>query len=108
MIPVMRHTLLAASLGAALLATGCFTVGRSFPTHEVVAIEIGKTTRDQMQRTFGEPFREGLEDGQQTWTYGHYRYSLFGNPITRDLVVRFDPRGVVSSYTFNTTEPDDL
>jgi len=47
----MRHALLAASLGAALLATGCFTVGRSFPTHEVTAIEIGKTTRDQIERT---------------------------------------------------------
>jgi hypothetical protein len=104
----MRHAPLAAALGAALLATGCLTVGRSFPTHEVSAIEKGRTTRDQIERTFGEPFRVGLEDGQPTWTYGHYRYSLFGNPVTRDLVVRFDARGVVSSYNFNTTEPDDL
>jgi outer membrane protein assembly factor BamE (lipoprotein component of BamABCDE complex) len=104
----MRRARLASVLGASLLAAGCFTVGRSFPTRQVAAIEVGSTTREQIERTFGEPFRVGLEDGQQTWTYGHYRYSLFGNPVTRDLVLRFDERGVVASYSFNTTEAGDL
>jgi hypothetical protein len=59
-------------------------------------------------RLFGAPWRTGLEDGQQTWTYGHYKYSLFSREKTRDLVVRFDEKNVVVSYTFNSTEPDDL
>ena len=46
-----------------------------------------------------------MDDGDQTWTYGHYRYSLFGEAKTEDLVIRFDKDGVVSSYTFNTTDP---
>ena len=71
-------------------------------------IEIGKTTRLQVQGLFGDPWRTGLEDGETTWTYGHYRYSLFGEGMTRDLVVRFDDRGVVSSYSFNSTVPGDL
>lgn len=104
----MRSPLLAAALGAALLAPGCLNVGRSFPTHEVAQLKIGQTTREQVRRSFGEPFRVGLEDGQPTWTYGHYHYSLFGHSVTRDLVLRFDPKGVVHSYTFNSTEPSDL
>ena len=72
------------------------------------SIQIGETTRDQVYQTFGEPWRRGLEDGQRTWTYGHYRYSVLGASQTRDLVVRFDAEGRVASYSFNSTVPDDL
>ncbi len=48
--------------------------------------------------------RVGIEDGLRTWTYGRYRYRLFGRARTEDLVLRFDAQGVVASYTFNTTE----
>ena len=94
----------AASLLALLLA-GCLTVGRDFPADRVGQIEIGHTTRDEIYRTFGEPWRTGLEDGRRTWTYGRYRYKLFGTTETRDLVVRFDANGVVASYTFNSAPP---
>jgi outer membrane protein assembly factor BamE (lipoprotein component of BamABCDE complex) len=103
------HSFWIASLfvaGVALLA-GCLTVGRDFPAQQVTKLEIGSTTRDQVRELFGHPWRTGVEDGQPTWTYGHYRYSLIGNTRTRDLVVRFDPRGVVASYTFNSTDPED-
>jgi hypothetical protein len=48
----------------------------------------------------------GVEDGQETWTYGKYRYRLFGESSTTDLVVRFGAGGVVASYSFSTTEHD--
>jgi hypothetical protein len=35
-----------------------------------------------------------------------YRVSLFGGGRAKDLAVRFDGSGVVTSYSFNTTEPD--
>jgi outer membrane protein assembly factor BamE (lipoprotein component of BamABCDE complex) len=104
----MRRAWLAAALAVLLVSSGCFTVGWSFPTRPVAGLQIGFTTRNQVRQTFGEPYRVGLEDGQQTWTYLHYRYSAFGPTRTRDLVVRFDESGLVSSYTFNTTEPGDL
>jgi len=97
----------ATALALAILS-GCMTVGRPFPTREVHRIETGKTTRAEVKEVFGEPWRTGLEDGQSTWTYGYYRYTLFGERVTRDLVVRFDGRGVVSSYSFNSSEPDDI
>jgi outer membrane protein assembly factor BamE (lipoprotein component of BamABCDE complex) len=92
--------------GTALL-TGCMTVGREFPAQRVANLEIGATTREQVRGLFGTPWRTGVEDGQQTWTYGHYHYALLGDTRTKDLVVRFDAHDVVASYTFNSTDPKD-
>ena len=89
----------------ALALAGCLTVGREFRSDMVGQIQIGKTTRDEVHRMFGEPWRTGLEDGRRTWTYGHYKYSLFGPARTMDLVIRFDPKGTVASYTFNAAPP---
>lgn len=98
-----------AAIAACLCAgpSGCATVGHEFPVAAVDEIVIGQTTQSDIQRMFGNPWRIGVEDGDTTWTYGHYRYKLFGRAKTRDLVLRFDARGVVSSYTFNTTEHED-
>ena len=96
---------LAATL--ALSAVGCLTIGREFPVDPVQQVEIGVTTRADVQRLFGEPWRVGIEDGSRTWTYALYRFSAFGPEQTRDLVVRFDAAGVVRSYSFNSTHPED-
>jgi hypothetical protein len=85
--------------------SACATVGRDFETARVADIQIGKTTQADIEAMFGKPWRTGIEDGLRTWTYGKYRYSVFSKTSTRDLVVRFDKNNVVSSYTFNTTEP---
>lgn len=101
---------LARGLGLALAAlalSACLTVGRPFDSSRVGQLQIGKTTRDEVHRMFGEPWRTGLEDGRRTWTYGHYRYKLFGVTETQDLVIRFDPKGVVASYTFNAAPPPE-
>lgn len=87
-----------------MTAAGCATVGRDFATHKVEEIEIGETTRAQVEQMFGEPWRTGIEDGKRTWTYGKYRWSAFGDAETTDLVVRFNQDGTVSSYVYNTTE----
>jgi hypothetical protein len=96
-------------LGSVLVAgwlAGCATVGHPFPVERVPEIRIGGTTQAQIETMFGAPWRVGLEDGQTTWTYGRYKYKVFGEAETEDLVVRFDNAGVVASYSFNTTEHD--
>ncbi len=98
--------LVALALTVALCA-GCATIGNEFPVAAVDQIVIGQTTRDDIQRLFGTPWRVGVEDGKPTWTYGHYRYKLFGRAKSRDLLVRFDARNVVASYTFSSTELED-
>jgi hypothetical protein len=95
----------AGMMGVCLLFAACATVGRDFPSSRVSEIEIGKTTQADIEKMFGPPWRTGIEDGQPTWTYGKYKYTLAGKTSTRDLVIRFDKNNVVSSYTFSTTEP---
>jgi len=103
----MKKRILALLLTLALFGAGCATVGREFPAHSVNNIIIGETDRSEIRRMFGEPWRTGIEDGQKTWTYAHYRYSLFGPEQTSDLLIRFDDEGKVVSYSFNTTEEKD-
>ena len=102
-----KWDLLAAGLLAAGLAAGCATIGHDFPAASVHQVTIGQTTQDELLRMLGQPWRTGIEDGKTTWTYGYYKYSLFGRTRSRDLVLRFDDNKVVKSYTFNTTEPQD-
>ena len=90
----------------AALATGCFSVGTPFETQRVAQIQVGSTTREQIRGQFGAPWRTGLEDGDETWTYGRYMYSLLAPARTADLKIRFDRHGVVSSYTFSATNPE--
>jgi hypothetical protein len=82
----------------------CVSAGREFPVSPVSEIRMGETTQSEIRAMFGEPWRVGVEDGLHTWTYGKYRYRLIGEPATTDLVIRFDDRNVVVSYSFSTTE----
>ncbi len=87
-----------------LIVSGCATVGHEFPTAPVSTIKIGETTQNDIYTTFGAPWRTGLDNGMKTWTYGNYYYSLFSDGSTEDLVIKFDNRGVVASFVFNTTK----
>ncbi len=87
-----------------MVSSGCATVGHEFPTAPVSTIKIGETTQNDIYTTFGNPWRTGLDNGMKTWTYGNYYYSLFSDGSTEDLVVKFDKRGVVASFVFNTTK----
>jgi len=86
-----------------VFSTGCATVGHDFPVDQVKKIEIGKTTKEDIRAMFGEPWRVGLEDGLETWSYGRYQYRMFSEKDARDLVVRFTGNNIVESYTFNIT-----
>jgi hypothetical protein len=85
-------------------SAACATVGHEFPVDGIKRLQNGVTTQAQARDWFGEPWRVGWEDGLRTWTYGHYRYSLFSPAQTRDLLLRFDPQGILRSYSYNTTE----
>ena len=89
-----------------LLIAGCVSSGRDFPAQPIPSLEAGRTTQDQVREAFGEPWRTGLEDGQRTWTYGQYRYSLFGAPLARDLKIKFNSSGVLTTYTYSSTKRD--
>ncbi len=102
----MKAIIAAAILAGASLTmvSGCANVGREFPTNEVGSIKIGSTTMEEIRNRFGAPWRVGIENGQKTWTYGKYHYSLFSDTQTTDLVIRFDGKGIVQAYNYNTTD----
>lgn len=85
----------------------CATVGREFPVDAVNKIRLGETSKEDIDKILGPPWRIGLDDGDRTWTYGYYQYRMLGETTTRDLVIRFDSKGIVSSYTFNTSDIEE-
>jgi len=101
---LLRKTLGGLVVMMVLLTSGCATVGHEFPASQVSTIKIGETTQNDIYTTFGSPWRTGLDNGMKTWTYGNYYYSLFSDGSTEDLVIKFDKRGVVASFVFNTTK----
>ena len=88
-----------------LLFTGCSTinVGYDFPETQVVNIRPDHTTKEEIRSVFGEPWRVGLENGKETWTYGKYTYRGAQETDAKDLVVRFNNKDIVESYTFSKT-----
>lgn len=89
-----------------LILTGCVSAGKDFNVRMVRQIQVHQTTRAQIEEMFGPPWRTGIEDGKQTWSYGYYKYGV-GDTLSRDLTVRFAPNGTVASYTFNSSYPED-
>lgn len=94
-------------IAAGLVLGGCMTIGKPFPVTQVPFIRVGLTTQKDMLETFGNPDRTGLDDGDVTWTYMHYKLRLLGAQDTRDLYVRFNREGTVKSYSFNSSLEED-
>jgi hypothetical protein len=53
--------------------SSCATVGHDFPVGAISQIQIGKTSRQEVNNIFWSPWRVGWEDGERTWTYGYYK-----------------------------------
>lgn len=92
--------------GLAWVSTGCFTVGRNFVSTPVKQIEKGVTTKADITKAFGDPFRRGLDDGYESWTYVYNRWSPFYQTRSKDLYLVFNKDGTVRSYTFNSNLDD--
>jgi SmpA / OmlA family. len=90
-----------------IFVSGCITLGKDFPESNVSTISIGVTTKNEVRKLFGSPWLSGVQDGKPAWTYGIYDYSLFGEREAKDLVVQFDDRGKVSSFTYSTTDHNE-
>lgn len=86
--------------------TGCLTVGNEFPS-EVTWISRNKTTRSEIEKHMGTPFRVGYDTSLLTYTYAFYRYSIFKPARTKDLTVRFNKDSTVESYSFASSLDED-
>lgn len=90
-----------------LALASCVTIGDTFSIDPIKTIKIGSTTKTKIANTFGAPYRMGSSSGKLTWTYVHYHYSMFGTPLTKDLIFTFDSNGKVTKYNFNTNDQDE-
>ncbi|MCF6340323.1 MAG: hypothetical protein L3J10_06210 [Sulfurimonas sp.] len=86
-----------------ILFSGCARVGHDFDAQNVNMIMIGKTSQSEIVQMFGKPWRKGIENGVTMWTYGRYTYRVVGQADTKDLVIKFNDKNIVKSYTFNET-----
>lgn len=102
-----RHPFLLAAPLFATLLTGCATMGRNFDATDTSWLKAGETDKKAILDRLGDPFRVGSDAGDQTWTYGYYKYKVFGQSVTKDLVIRFTPDNKVKSFTLNTSFPED-
>lgn len=86
------------------LSVGCATVGSQFEFTGAHSITVGKTQKADVISAFGKPFRVGYENGNEKWTYGYYKYRMVGDSETKDLTITFDAKGVVTNYSYSTSE----
>lgn len=84
---------------AALSFSGCAgTVisGKSYDSTLVSKIQKGKTTKQEVRMTFGEPVSTKVIDGGEVWNY-YYQSVSFMNE-NHSLDVYFSKDGVVTDY----------
>jgi len=104
---IVRPWALPLALGLLLGAcASVFSTGRDFPSPARDTIRNGTTTRADLTRLFGEPTQVGIEDGDPTWTWLYFRKGDLD--LTKQLTVRFQPDGVVKSYSFSSNFPEDM
>lgn len=101
----IKHLLAIAITGAVLM--GCATIGKDFDSTSLSWLKAGETAKKDVLEKLGDPFRVGMDSGDQTWTYGFYKYRVIGESATKDLVIRFSADQKVKSYTLNTSFPDE-
>ena len=93
----MRATLTLLVLSC--LISGCDYLGRDFPSAAVKSIENNVTTQRDIFNYFGEPLRQGLENGYETWTYSYNYYELDQLRDSKELYVVFNKDHTVKSYS---------
>ena len=92
-------------VGIILLPGGCGTAGKSFNTSKIGGIVNGTTTRSDIKKIFGEPFKTGIQNGQPIWVYEDHHYSIIREETSKDLIIIFSPDGIVQSYQFMSSKP---
>ena len=88
-----------------LMLTACATVGKEFDGHLVDTVQSGKTTKQEILSMFGEPFKTGMQNGDEIWVYETNRYKVVGEDSSKNFTVVFDSRGVVRSHQMMSSDP---
>ncbi|SMF78838.1 outer membrane protein assembly factor BamE domain-containing protein [Pseudobacteriovorax antillogorgiicola] len=87
------------------LSTSCVTRGENFSS-DYAWIKENKTKKADVQKVLGQPFAVGYSSGRPTWTYGYYKFRLFGESQTKELKLYWED-DTVDSFSFNSSFKED-
>ena len=96
-----RYALLLGVLVLAVVMVSCASVGRNFDSTKVPMVEIGKTTKADIEAWFGMPYQTTLlsnmpSGGVLRYTYTSAKASYGGMKSSgKTLVVDFDKNNIV-------------
>ena len=93
---------------ALLFMAGCVSTGKDFSAQIVKNIKKNSTTRSQIHGWFGYPYMTGIDNGDTSWIYNYSKSSVRGKMMVKDLYIVFDKNGVVKSFTFSTSFPEEM
>jgi outer membrane protein assembly factor BamE (lipoprotein component of BamABCDE complex) len=88
------------------MTLGCGTLGKQFNMDQVQTIENGKTTREDIALTFGQPFKVGIQNSHPIWVYEESKYQIVGEGLSKSLIVEFDDKGVVRNHSIMSNDPN--
>ena len=100
----MKYLIVSILLGLLLALGGCGTAGKGFNESKVSKIANGTTTRAEIRKMFGEPFKTGTQNGLPVWVYEYSLYHSIENDKSKNLVVVFSSDGVVQSHQFMSSD----
>ncbi len=93
-------------MSGCMLRTGSLPIETQNPQSLSVKLKVGETTRDDVQKEFGNPTEYSTSStGEQTWIYAFVGHDWFWNsPIRKykTLEITFDNNGKVSEYNLTT------
>ena len=102
----MRYIELIIFIGIILILDGCSgTVGKNFNASKAQGITNGTTTKLDIKKMFGAPFKTGVQNGQPLWVYEYNQYNILGGDTSKDLIIIFDQTEVVQSHQFMSSKP---
>ncbi len=97
------------SLGAILMSlflfAACGTVGQDFDIDLAKTIVNGKTTKQEIEDMFGDPYKTGIQNGHPIYVYEQNTYRAFGDDTSKNLIVEFDANGVVRNHQIMSNIP---
>lgn len=101
---VASNKFIALLIALVVSVSGCATSGNASLTNQasIDAIQINKTTKDDIAKMFGAPSGKATSSAGETWSYNYTSMKMipfFTQADIRQLTVVFDKRGVVTNYT---------
>ncbi len=90
-----------------LFLNACATQGQYFPS-DLKWIKTNTTKESDVRMLLGDPQSVGNSSGIPTWTYGYYRYKLFGKSQVKELKFYWNTDRTVQSFNFNSSFAEDI